>query len=679
MSRGLAASHSNHDRTYRPDIDGLRAIAVLSVVFFHANFAEVSGGFVGVDIFFVISGYLITGIIARELENGHFSFSNFYSRRIKRICPALFVVLGLSALAGFFLLVPSDLRTFGRSIVAAVLFYSNWLFYNEVDYFDGPAIEKPLLHTWSLAIEEQFYLIWPVAIFCLYKAFGRKVLPYLILAILCLSLAASQIVIGRDQASVFYLLPYRAWELLLGAYIAVAPFAVRSRRVASLLGVAGFAAIAYAAFSFDIKTPFPGLNALFPCIGAAILISAGMQRQAFSHRVLSLGPLRFVGKISYSLYLIHWPLFSFAHLAFDRPLTMGERATILAVSFILAALSYWFVETPARRTNFRFSVLAPAAASAALLLTLSGVAFHAGNGFPARVPPSVQLAISARQTGSDGDRADCRADPRPASLGRACPVGAAAPDMQYDFVVWGDSHARHLASAFTDQALSRGLAGLVLWVESCPPFLDATGISAKCKDFHAKVQLWLSTQAKLKTVFLAGMWTNYASEVMEAVARDGARSADASAGRRGGSGPVGLTNTVKLLRSLNTDIVIVEDVPNFPVSPPYCAARARMFGRSDERCFQFPRKDVERSAEQASYALREASRHYGIPLVATAEAFCDGDLCRTQRDGVILYGDAHHLNTAGARYLGARLNIPWPGKSGWRTGTAALVERSAEP
>lgn len=251
-----------HSLAYRPDIDGLRAIAVLLVVFFHAGWPGASGGFIGVDIFFVISGFLITGILYRERNVGNFSFADFYARRIRRICPALFVLLALCAVVGLFLLVPGDLKALGRSIAASVFFYANWHFYTQVGYFDGPVIEKPLLHTWSLAVEEQFYVVWPALFIVLYRLAGKKWLPALILAMALVSLAASQMLLGANPAKVFYLLPYRAWELLLGAYLAVAPLQKPSRRPAFLFGTLGFAAIAYAAIFFDTKTAFPGAGPL---------------------------------------------------------------------------------------------------------------------------------------------------------------------------------------------------------------------------------------------------------------------------------------------------------------------------------------------------------------------------------------------------------------------------------
>ncbi len=648
--------------TYRPDIDGLRAVAVLLVVFFHAGFAPVSGGFVGVDIFFVISGYLITGIITKELDGGKFTFANFYARRIKRICPALFAMLGVCAVASLFILIPYDLSTFGRSIISTVFFYSNSLFYNKVNYFDGLAIEKPLLHTWSLAIEEQYYVIWPILLLLLYRAGRRKALPRIILALLCLSLAASQIVLESDQARAFYLLPYRGWELLLGAYLAVASFPAISRRTANVTGLAGFAAIIYAASAFDTKTPFPGLNALFPCLGAAMLIVAGLQRQALSRTVLSFRPLRFVGKISYSLYLIHWPIFSFAHIALDGEPTPIQRLVIIAVSVALAALSYWYVETPARRATFRFPVLARAAAVPAVLLALCGVLYDASGGLPWRVPEGVQIAYAAKFHGHrEQDLADCRDDPKPSLVHRPCPIGAPARDLQYDFVIWGDSHARHLASAFSDQAKPLGLAGLILWEVRCPPLLNETRLPAKCREANERAQEWIATQTKLKIVFLGGDWKNCVRRgLLSLPQNEGTLIDNARAGQGESAGRPGLDDTIRMLRARGLPVAIVEDVPTFPVDAPNCAARARMFGRPDEGCFAFPRHSIEQDGEQGSSFLNEVSGRFRIPIVETVKAFCEGDTCRPEKGGTIFYTDNAHLNAAGAHYLGTRLSIPWP-------------------
>ncbi|MGA7329264.1 MAG: acyltransferase family protein [Rhodomicrobium sp.] len=638
---------------YRPDIDGLRGVAVLLVLLFHAGCASVRGGFAGVDIFFVISGYLITGIVVREQEAGHFSFANFYARRIKRICPALFAVLACSIIAGFLLLIPGDLRSFGRSAVSAVLFYSNWHFYTQVGYFDGPAIEKPLLHTWSLAIEEQFYLLWPIALSALYLTFGRRVLPKVTLVLLCLSLATAEITLRQDQPQAFYLLPCRAWELLLGAYLALAPFPQFGRFAGSLLGIAGLSAIAYAALAFDTNTPFPGLNTAFPCFGAAFLIAAGTDQTALSSRLLSFYPVRVTGRISYSLYLIHWPLFSFAHLALDRAPTAGERTFIVFASLLLAAVCYLFVEQPARRARFGFAGVAKAAAFAAIPLVACGILYHATNGLPGRLPQSAQIAYAAKQPGHKArDAADCRSEARPPLLGRPCAIGAQARNGQYDFIIWGDSHARHLASAFSAQAAARGLAGLVATVEGCPPFLHEGWLTPKCKEANAKVEQWVKTQLHLKAIFLAAWWSAYTKEGLLNVSKGQTHAADPA--KR-----LGLADTIDLLRTLNLQIFFIEDVPTFPVDIPQCASRALMFGWDVGRCLIFGRGEIEAKAEPASSLLRQASRAEGIPIVETFGAFCGPAICRPETDGVIFYSDNNHLNTEGARHLGRWLNIPW--------------------
>ncbi len=666
MSIGSYLSSAGSSNSYRRDIDGLRAVAVLLVIFFHAGFGLAPGGFVGVDVFFVISGYLITGIIVRELEAGHFTFASFYARQVKRIFPALFVVLTFSAVIAFFVLIPDDLRLFGHSVKSTVFFYSNWFFYNRVNYFDGPAIEKPLLHTWSLAVEEQYYLLWPLALMGLYRCGWLKALPYAIAALFCLSLAASQIALQSDPAQAFYMLPYRGWELLLGALLSVAPSRPLSQRAAGALGLAGFAAIGLAAFGFGVKTPFPGLSALVPCLGAAMLIAAGQQERSLSHALLAALPLRFIGKISYSLYLIHWPIFSFAYLALNGEPPAGVRIAIVIVSVALAYLSYRYIETPARRSNLRLYSLARAAVAAAVVLGLWGGLYAGSNGFPWRAPKSVQAALAAKFPGyGEWDVSDCRDDPKPGLVHRPCPIGAAARGMQYDFVLWGDSHARHFASAFSDQAKSRNLSGLVIWEIRCPPLLnlpEGVPMVAGCEDANKQAMRWIASQTKLKMVFLGGNWNIYFTPRELGAARQD--STGARAVRPKTILQSRIEETLSQLRAQGTPAALVEAIPSVRVNVPNCAARARMFGQLDERCFSFSRQSGGQGVELASSILREVGRSFGVPVVETVSALCVGDACRAERNNVILYADDNHVNSAGAHYMGTRLNIPWPAVQG---------------
>ena len=335
---------------HRADIDGLRAIAVVPVVLFHAGVSQVSGGFVGVDIFFVISGYLITSLILGEMREGRFSLLSFYERRIRRIFPALFAVLAVCIVLAGTLFLPRELRSFDESLLAATFFVSNIYFYGSNGYFAAPPDTLPLLHTWSLSIEEQFYIVFPLLL-SLAIAFGRRIWVGLISVLFLLSLAASIWVTPINPDAAFYLAPMRVWELMLGALLAARVLPrIESQAVREMLALAGVALIAYAVFRFSTSTPFPGSAALIPCLGAAFLIYAGEDEGTTSaSKVLSLRPLVFVGLISYSLYLWHWPLLVFARYWSVTSLTGWQSATIVIASFILAALSWAYIEQPFRR------------------------------------------------------------------------------------------------------------------------------------------------------------------------------------------------------------------------------------------------------------------------------------------------------------------------------------------
>ena len=330
---------------YRSDIDGLRAVAVVPVILFHAGFAGFEGGFVGVDVFFVISGYLITGILIGELATGTFSIARFYERRARRILPALFVVMAACLPFAWLWMLPSQMKEFGQSIVATLLFSSNVLFWRQDDYFSASAELQPLLHTWSLSVEEQFYLIFPILLLVLWR-FGRRQALISLVILAVLSFLVSEWASHRLPTANFFLAPMRAWELLAGAICAM----VSARRPfgsSSVLSIAGLAMIIGAILVFDGDTPFPGVYALVPVTGAAlILLFAG--HDSLTARLLSRAPLVGLGLISYSAYLWHQPLFAFARI---RSLTEPEPVLMAALSgfsIVLAYLTWRFVERPFR-------------------------------------------------------------------------------------------------------------------------------------------------------------------------------------------------------------------------------------------------------------------------------------------------------------------------------------------
>ncbi|MFC3695314.1 acyltransferase family protein, partial [Chenggangzhangella methanolivorans] len=327
---------------YRPEIDGLRAVAVLSVLLYHAA-GLVPGGFVGVDVFFVISGYVITKTIAADLAAGSFGLWSFYERRIRRIAPALGVTILATAAASAAILLPIDLEAMGKSAIAAALMVSNMLFWGQAGYFDAAAQAKPLLHTWSLGIEEQFYLIFPLLVAGLWRFARRAVVP--VLAVLAAaSFAASIWHLPVDPDDVFYLAPYRFWELLIGALIALRPARALEGSAFAFLGLG---LIAGAVLLYDDKTLFPGLAALAPTLGAALAINGAREGMAAA-RLLAARPLVLVGKISYSLYLVHWPLIVLVEYRQDARLDATEAWLVIAVSLVLAWISWHFVEQPFR-------------------------------------------------------------------------------------------------------------------------------------------------------------------------------------------------------------------------------------------------------------------------------------------------------------------------------------------
>jgi peptidoglycan/LPS O-acetylase OafA/YrhL len=384
---------------YRPDIDGLRAVAVLAVVFFHAKLPGFSGGFIGVDVFFVISGYLITGLIADDCRNGRFTFANFYFRRIRRIVPALVCVYAACTLLAALLMLPSDMAEFGRSLRSSAMFVSNHFFYRLADYFGGQSDLKPLLHTWSLSIEEQFYLVWP-AVFLLLIRWRNGWLHNVIAAVGGLSLAASVAMVGYHREAAFFLAPFRAWELLLGAWLALLPARpALSPRIAEMCASAGLLLILGSTLLLAEGDPFPGLLALPPCLGTALLIIAGTQpKPTLVTRWLSMRPAVAVGLVSYSLYLWHWPLLAFARYHVDRPLRWSETASLLLASLLLSAATYRWVERPARRLQPAQTRLVLGAGVLSLAAVgLAGYRIDKDRGWTFNISPQIrQLDLAAR-------------------------------------------------------------------------------------------------------------------------------------------------------------------------------------------------------------------------------------------------------------------------------------------
>jgi peptidoglycan/LPS O-acetylase OafA/YrhL len=508
-------SHTNTTKSYRADIDGLRAVAVLLVLAYHIGIYRLRGGFVGVDVFFVISGYLISSIILNELDSSRFSLISFYERRVRRIFPALAVMLAGAAVFAYKFFLPAEFVDFGKSLLAATFSVSNIFFLHQSGYFDAPAAMKPLLHTWSLAVEEQFYLFLPLFLMGIRKFFPNKQ-RLLILLAAAASFLVSAIGAFRNHDATFYLAHTRAWELLLGTMVTIDLFprisGALQRNIASL---AGLILILIAGLKFNTTTPFPGLAALLPCVGAALIIAAGKSGASLVGQGLSLRPIAFIGTISYSLYLWHWPLIVFQGV--DGFLATGlspklTKLVVAAASLIIATLSWKFVEEPFRGRPFRISRVAVFrfGAVAAVVLLILGTGIVASGGVPSRYP-SEAVKVAAFLQNSDAvtkaqyrvgscflTSADTYDEFSPASCLRA-------DSNKRNYLLVGDSHAAQLwyglSSVFPGVNLMQATAS------GCKPTLEQDRIvDEKCRRLMDYIFTDFVPSHHIDTLLIAARW-----------------------------------------------------------------------------------------------------------------------------------------------------------------------------
>lgn len=664
---------------YRTDIDGMRALAVLGVVLFHAHVPGFDGGYVGVDIFFVISGYLITSILLRELDSGQFSIGRFYLRRIRRILPALVVVLIATSIASMMFLAPDKLAEFGRSVIATSLFYSNIFFSFYTGYFDGRAITRPLLHTWSLGVEEQFYIIWPVFLYVAYRAvIGKGRLICLVVILALASLALAQWKSGGPSASRYFFLPQsRMWELMIGSVVAfrfVPVLTVRWRREA--VAGAGLAMMLIAVVAFQTTTPFPSLWTLIPCLGAAFVIHAGLSGETATSRLLSFYPLVFIGLISYSLYLWHWPIFVFAHILFDRPIAPAETAALIALSLLLSVLSWWFVEMPFRRTRTGRSYPARvyfAGAAAALAVTAgAGLVMHATRGLPQRLDTETQRFYAASQE-YNPLRPNCHTEgiappPAtkcivPATKEKAAGAEASSDARQaYHILVWGDSQADALFPGAAAVAEKYGLRARQATKSGCPPLVGAERISQGreasvriqgCKAYNAAMLKMLENEKhRPDLVMLTGRWTlftgNYhGSRGGSFLVDEADKSLNYNNSRR--VLHASIERTVKALNELGIAVMLIGQSPEFEPNPNRCYVKNRLIFADVTLCVRKPREVAEKMLGAYNAILSEAAgRTSKTVFLRLDDLFCDKDYCWAVKDKIPLFNDGHHISSQAA-------------------------------
>jgi peptidoglycan/LPS O-acetylase OafA/YrhL len=644
---------------YRADVDGLRAVAVLPVIFFHAGVDLFSGGFVGVDVFFVVSGYLITSIILTEIRAGTFTYLGFYERRVRRIFPALFLMTGVSLPLGLFVLVPEHLEDFGQSVIAAALFVSNFFFYLEDGYFEGPADLHPLLHTWSLAVEEQFYLLVPLLLMLLVRRRLPVVGVLLLLAGLSFGFSVWQL--ERNPSAAFYLLPARFWELMLGAALAAAALpAFRSRALAAVGTAIGLAAIAAAVLLFDEATKFPGAAALLPCLGTALVIHAGRTANPLS-ALLGSEPLRRVGLLSYSLYLWHFPLMVFTRHLIIRPFTGTEIAGLVMLTFILAALSWRYVEQPfrarssagepfvQRRALFRLAALVM------LLAVGFGLFTDLGDGAPGRFGTQARAYLAAND---DRDTSCLR-------KGEHCELGD--PNRPASFIVWGDSHAGAMLPPFRELSERFGVTGAAWLRGGCLPsvgYRSTTSVIAESCAAANQAALTAALQPGIEAVFIAGRWTMMVEQSMFGFESGQPHGMLDESGELAGAHSREvlekvLGNTLASLQAGGKTVYILGPVPEAGFHVPHVLAQRSRFAELLAADTIGPTRIQfdERNRRTLALLSRLAEEHQAT-LLLPHETFCAGERCVITRDRTPLYYDTDHLTITGALELVPLLETP---------------------
>lgn len=628
---------------YRPDIDGLRALAVLLVILFHFELLGDTNGFIGVDIFFVISGYLITRIIHDELAGGTFSLAGFYKRRALRIMPALTVVLVATTIGAMLLFMPVHLLAFGKSLMAQSAFASNFLFWKEAGYFDANANLKPLLHTWSLAIEEQFYIFFPLILMAISRKNPASIYGW-VKGIWLVSFILNVVMIARgNDHGTFFLLHSRAWELVTGSILALRILPALTPKNASYVGWGSLVLLLCGTFIPVSADQFPGWFALLPVLGAAGVIYAGMGQPNLGsgfNRFLARRQMVAIGKISYSLYLWHWPVYVLATYYAMGHMGLGIKIQALALCFALSYLSWQYIEQPFRQHGVRWPAKPILIVSAAILFVFAAIGggIVATKGMEFRFPARI-LSILDAPIGKNYPHAAVAGAPRAKALGTQVKNDA------YVYAVWGDSHAQAIAPAM-EAAVGMEAPGVFISDNACmllPEFVaNLPEDQAECAAKVAKQLDWIVQNKSLRTVLIAQRW----SERLKAWDKEhDFASTPALRALRERS----LLVIVEKLQAAGKQVIILAQVPQMGEERddiPSLAARADLFHKP------FPKApSVSGYLERygVMYALLEnIAKQTGATLVRPHEVLCEKDQCHYLEGDKSLYFDDDHLSVHGA-------------------------------
>jgi peptidoglycan/LPS O-acetylase OafA/YrhL len=642
---------------YRLDIDGLRAIAVLAVVFFHYKVPYFTGGFVGVDVFFVISGYLISSNIFKDLANNTFSFLAFYERRIRRIFPALFVMLCISTITALILYDYQTLLIFGKSLVSTVVFTSNFYFRKNVGYFAISPQQITLLHTWSLSIEEQFYLIFPIVIYFLYKYQASKINYYIVTGFV-LSLGLCVILSEQQHLQfAFYMLPTRAWEFLLGTLLSLRVFpSLYNTKIYHFFSMIGFGLIILAVFIFSSTTIYPSYYVLLPVFGTALLIYSGENYpHAVLNKFLGLPFFVFIGKISYSLYLWHWVLYVFYRYVSISVFNGVDISVLIISSFFLSFLSWRFIEQPFYlQKNINFKSVFKIAFVVSSLFLIIGLTIYKTNGLPSRFPENKILKEAQKDSLWNymaKQEAVIKAHPDTAITYTILGNKSKIPQL----AIWGDSHARALVGGLDDIAKTNNSSFFMMAVGgkvALQYIYRKTDTDTLMHYISKRALEFIILHPEIKTVLLVGRWYHYLGYDNPFDTHITLSSTNKNWSKYDGNNfwlfENGLRETVYALHAAKRKIVLVTDVPDLYNSPNNLVMRAKYTGEKLNDLT--PLRAYYESNNKEVFKIFNQLKKEGLvdEILPLHQQFFEGDKTLMEENNHLLYRDDDHLSYWGS-------------------------------
>ena len=669
-------------KDYKPHIDGLRALAVIPVIFFHAGFNSFQGGFVGVDVFFVISGYLITKIILKDVSKNKFIFRKFYLRRARRLLPVLFIIILITIPISIYLMGNKELYFYSKQIFSVIFFISNFFFWKNLGYFESSTEIQPLLHTWSLAVEEQFYIFFPILIFLIFKFYKKKIFFFFIL-ITFMSLFLSQMggnfkIDNLSNSFPFFILPFeffwqagsanfylpfgRVWELLIGAIIA---FSFKKKKIKEIkinnyLSSLGFLIIIISVMFYSKNIQYPSIFTLLPCLGTALIIIF-TDKKTILFKILTFKPIVFLGLISYSLYLWHQPLFAFNRIYFGADLSNNHLFLLIIISLILSIFSWYFIEQPFRNRkrisdkNFlRFLSLL----TLSILILTSLIYFEKINSYKKQLPENLKKTIKYSNNDNCFGLKDSHLEIKEKWY---CLVGN--KKSKISFVVLGDSHASVAKPGFELAALDKNKKGILTGYAGCPSLLNTQSIrpdtvEKNCKLLTKKVFNFIKKN-EIKKIFLVGRWTyytgqGYSNREFQPITNDNKLFSNIKNSRE--AFLRGLQDTIKAYNDINVDLIFVHQVPMQIYDPEFAYLNSYNFTKQNVDLNKLEMFSVDRNKSKDLQKfvrddIKNLKNEYSFKVIDLFDLFCNKKKCLMGSKNFSYYSDDDHLSIKGAELL----------------------------